>query len=198
MSDSRIDSPFGKFSPGVSGHTSIEPVVIVAITFAVRTMNKAVCFRVDIWIMYACSELYKQNGVPISHYGISVIPLFDFNLGIMPENIESDIPAIQEALADHPMSVMYGTYMLFIGAGFAIISVLSKLVSSIFVLIEKENTPFTGKVKKRVAITMIVTTAILFLTTGTPFGVLFALLTWVVYAILDYGITLQTQSDETL
>jgi len=124
--------------------------------------------------------------------------VFDFNLGIMPQNIESDIPAVQEALADHPMSVMYGTYMLFIGIGFAIISVLSKLVSSIFGLIEKENTPFTDKVKKRVTITMIITTAILFLTTGTPFGLLFALLTWVVYAVLDYGKTLQVQSDETL
>ena len=123
---------------------------------------------------------------------------FDFNLGIVPENIESDIPAIREALADHPMSVVYGTYMIFIGVIFAIVAVLSKLVSSIFGLIEKENTPFTDKVKKRVTIAMIITTAILFLTTGTPLGVLFALLTWVVYTVLDYGKTLQVQSDETL
>ena len=124
--------------------------------------------------------------------------LFDINLGIVPENIESDIPAVKEALADHPRSVMWGSYMLIIGLSFAIVAVLSKIVSSIFALIEKENTPFNDKVKKRVTIAMVITTVILFLTTGTPFGILFILLTWVVRSVLEYGKTLQIESDETL
>ena len=124
--------------------------------------------------------------------------LFDINLGIVPENIESDIPAVREALADHPRSVMWGSYMLILGLAFAVVAVLSKLVSSIFSLIEKENTPFNDKVKKRVTIAMIITTVILFLTTGTPFGMLFILLTWVVRSVLEYGKTLQIESDETL
>lgn len=124
--------------------------------------------------------------------------LFDINIGIVPENIESDIPAVQEALKDHPRSVMWGSYMLIMGLAFAVVAVLSKLVSSIFSLIEKENTPFNDKVKKRVTIAMIITTVILFMTTGTPFGVLFILLTWVVRSVLEYGKTLQIESDETL
>jgi hypothetical protein len=124
--------------------------------------------------------------------------LFDINLGIVPENIESDIPAVQEALKDHPRSVMWGSYMLIMGLAFAVVAVLSKLVSSIFSLIEKENTPFNEKVKKRVTIAMVITTVILFLTTGTPFGLLFILLTWVVRSVLEYGKTLQIESDETL
>ena len=124
--------------------------------------------------------------------------LFDINLGIVPENIESDIPAVQEALKDHPRSVMWGSYMLIMGLAFAVVAVLSKLVSSIFSLIEKENTPFNDKVKKRVTIAMVITTVILFLTTGTPFGLLFILLTWVVRSVLEYGKTLQIESDETL
>ena len=124
--------------------------------------------------------------------------LFDINIGIVPENIESDIPAVQEALKDHPRSVMWGSYMLIMGLAFAVVAILSKLVSSIFSLIEKENTPFNDKVKKRVTIAMIITTVILFMTTGTPFGVLFILLTWVVRSVLEYGKTLQIESDETL
>ena len=54
------------------------------------------------------------------------------------------------------------------------------------------------KTKKRVTLVLIITSVVLFLTSGTAPGVLCILLTWAVNAILDYGVTLQVQSDETL
>lgn len=143
-------------------------------------------------------QLSEERGYIDNADRIGAARLFNINLGIVPENIESDIPAVQEALADHPRSVMWGSYLLILGLAFAVVAVLSKLVSSIFSLIEKETTPFSDRVKKRVTIAMIITTVILFLTTGTPFGLLFILLTWVVRSVLEYGKTLQIESDETL
>jgi len=139
-----------------------------------------------------------ERGVIDTSDRIGNVSLFEINLGVVPANIKSDNPAIQAALDDHPMSVLYGGYMLVLGISFAIVAVLSKMVGSIFGLIEKENTPFTRKVQKRVFIVMIITSVLLFLTTGTPFGTLCVLLTWVVHNVLGYGMTLQTESDETL
>ena len=80
----------------------------------------------------------------------------------------------------------------------AIFTVLIFLIRSVFAIIEKESTPFTTVVKKRVTLVLIITSVVLFLTSGTAPGVLCILLTWAVNAILDYGVTLQVQSDETL
>ena len=45
---------------------------------------------------------------------------------------------------------------------------------------------------------MAASTVVLLLTSGIAFGALGALTTWVVCTVMDYGKTLQTQSDETL
>lgn len=140
----------------------------------------------------------QQRGVIENSDKIGAVSAFEFNLGIVPANIESDIPAVQAAIDDHPMSILYGGYVFFLGLAFAVVSILSKMVSSIFGLIEKENTPFTAKVKKRVTIVLAITSGILLLTTGSTFGILCILLTWVVHNVIDYGMTLQTESDETL
>ncbi len=118
--------------------------------------------------------------------------------GIDPEDWESDIPAVQEALNNRPYTIVYGGYCLGISACIALCAVLMKLISSTFAIIEKEDTPFTDKVIKRVTVVMIVVSGFLFMTAGAAFGVLGALVTWVVYNVLDYGKTLQIQSDETL
>jgi hypothetical protein len=120
------------------------------------------------------------------------------NLGSIPTELHSDIPAVQAAINDHPLSVMYGSYVLFFGLIFILTTAMFFMISSIFTIIEKEATPFTAKVKKRITTVLIVTCVILALTTGSAFAVLCAIITWVINAILDYGITLQTQSDETL
>ncbi|MCR5502360.1 MAG: hypothetical protein K6F53_05085 [Lachnospiraceae bacterium] len=123
--------------------------------------------------------------------------LLGFNLGD-PTQIESDVPAIREALKDHPYSVEVSMLCFLSAFMTAIMAVLMKMAGSVFALIRKEESPFTDKVIKRVLIVMIVLSGIVFLTAGTGSGALCGVLTWVVYTILDYGKTLQIQSDETL
>ena len=131
-------------------------------------------------------------GNKIGSYQIMGISLGD------PSNIRSDVPAIQEALKDHPYSVEVSMYCFLIAGMTAIIAVMMKVTGSVFALIRKEDNPFTDNVIKRVLIVMIVLSGILFLTSGVSLGVLCGILTWVVYTILDYGKTLQIQADETL
>ncbi len=138
-----------------------------------------------------------ERGVISEDDEFGSVKLFNFNVKKI-EKIHSDIPAVQEALNDHPYSITYGIYCLVISIACAGTAVLLKLVSGAFELIIKENTPFTDKVIKRVLIVMIVISAILLLTTSTGFGILGGITTWVVYTIMDYGKTLQIQSDETL
>ncbi len=115
-----------------------------------------------------------------------------------PGKLESDIPAIQKAIDDHPYSMLVSVYLFTAAFSTAVIAVILKLVSSVFGLIMKENTPFTDKVTRRVLIAMIVTSAGLFFTAGAAIGALGGIITWAVYTIMDYGKTLQIQSDETL
>ena len=129
--------------------------------------------------------------------GIARATLFGLDLGD-PSKLESDIPVIQAAIEDHPYSVLTAAYLL--GAAFitSVIAVMMKLIGSIFTLIRQEETPFNDKVIKRVVIVLAVTSGILLFTSGGGSGVLGGIITWVVYTILDYGKTLQQQSDETL
>lgn len=115
-----------------------------------------------------------------------------------PGKLESDIPAIQKLIDDRPYSMLVSVYLFTAAFITAVIAVILKLVSSVFGLIMKENTPFTDKVIRRVLIAMIVTSAGLFFTAGAEIGALGGIITWVVYTIMDYGKTLQIQSDETL
>ena len=112
--------------------------------------------------------------------------------------IHSDVPALQEAIDDHPYAISYGMTLLATAGFMAVAAVLVKLVSSVFGLIMKEDSPFTDKVIKRIVVVLLAISAVMFLTSGMAFGVLGAIITWVVYTILDYGKTLQIQSDETL
>ena len=133
---------------------------------------------------------------PDANYILSV-RVFGFSISDK-ESFHSDIPAIQEMLNDRPYSLIFGIYVIAMGFMVAIVAVLMKLVESVFALIETEDTPFTDKVRRRVTIVLIVTSVFLLMTMNAAFGILGALVTWVVNAILDYGKTLQIQSDETL
>jgi hypothetical protein len=112
--------------------------------------------------------------------------------------LHSDVPAIQNAIDDHPYAITYGSYCMIGAVACVVIAVLMKMISSVFALIIKEDTPFTDKVIKRVVVIMIAISACMLLTTGAAFAALGAITTWVVYSIMDYGKTLQIQSDETL
>jgi hypothetical protein len=122
-----------------------------------------------------------------------------FNIDLADaDDLESDIPALQEAIDDHPNCIMYGIYTLAMGIFTATVAVLLKLINSVFTMIEKEDTPFTDKIRKRVTLVLIVSSGLLFFTTNAGLGLLGLLMTWAVNTILDYGKTLQIQSDETL
>ena len=123
--------------------------------------------------------------------------LFGISIG-SPDNIESDVPAIKKIIEEQPYSFMFGLYMLIIGFVVAVTAVMLKLVESVFALIEKEETPFSDKVRRRVTIVLAVASGMLLMTTSAGIGVLGIMTTWAVYTILDYGKTLQIQSDETL
>lgn len=138
-----------------------------------------------------------ENGTIEQSDKIGNADLFNLDLPT-PVNLESDIPALQAAIDDHPISIYYGSICLFAAFATALVAVFMKLLSSVFDLIIKEDSPFTDKVRKKVLIVMIFTSIVLCLSAGVGFGCLSGIITWVVTTILDYGKTLQVQSDETL
>lgn len=142
-------------------------------------------------------RLVDDGKITPSRDFIGSVQMFNID-GIDPEDWESDIPAVQEALDNHPYTIIYGTYALMAGGVLAVLAVLMSIISGTFGLIEKEDTPFTDKVIKRVTIVMGVISGLMLVSASAAFGIVGALVTWVVYNIMDYGKTLQIQSDETL
>ena len=155
--------------------------------------------------MYANSEEWEpkieqaieEGKIDTDKVSIGTAKMFHIE-GIDPDDWESDVPAIQEALTNRPYTTIYGGYCFGIAAVISGCAVLMKLISGTFAIIEKEDNPFTDKVSKRVTVVMIIVSAFLFFTAGASFGILGGLVTLVVCSILDYGKTLQIQSDETL
>lgn len=146
----------------------------------------------DVTVEQAIDAGYISEGDGMGTSAIVHISAFDV------DNLHSDIPAWQAAIDDHPYAVSYSVTCLVIAFSCVVIAVMMKLINGIFAMIIKEDTPFNDKVIKRITIVMIAVSAALFCTTGMAFGVLGGILTWVVYTIMDYGKTLQIQSDETL
>lgn len=140
----------------------------------------------------------RLAGVVSTTDEIGTASIVNINMGSIPFDIHSDIPSVQAAIDDHPLSVVYGSYILSMSFIMVAVVALMFLVRSVFAIIEKEGNPFTSTVKKRITTVLIATSVVLFLTSGTAPAILGILLTIAVNAILDYGITLQTQSDETL
>ncbi len=139
----------------------------------------------------------KDEGYVSANVNIGTARVFGIDI-TDPENFETDLPAVQEALNNHPYSTMYGMLCIVISFLCAGLAVLLKLLESVFTLIEREGSPFTEKVVKRVLIAMIIFSVIMFLGSGLGAGLICGILTWVVYTVLDYGKTLQDQYNETL
>ena len=145
----------------------------------------------------AVEQAIEDGTITTGSNNIGAVRAVNIDLGNV-SSLHSDIPAIQEAIDDHPYSIMYGSYVLAVSLITVITAVMMKLISSVFALIEKEDTPFNDNVIKRVTIVMIVISGFLLMTSGAALGILSGLVTWAVHTILDYGKTLQIQSDETL
>lgn len=123
--------------------------------------------------------------------------MFSISIGEI-RDIHSDIPALRNAIDDHPMSVACGVFMLLVSFSVLVMCVVFKVVGDTFGLIKTEPSPFTDRIRKRVLVVMIIFTVLLASALGGGFALLGAFVTWLVYTILDYGKTLQVQADETL
>ena len=123
--------------------------------------------------------------------------MFDIDLGD-PTSVHSDIKAVQDLIDAHPYSTVYGFFLAVSAVTLLIVVVLMKMVNRVFALIEESDTPFTSQIIKRVTVVLVMTSVILLMTGGVAMGGLGIIVTWAVRSIMDYGKTLQIQSDETL
>ena len=142
-----------------------------------------------------------ESGALTTEFKWGGIKLMDADtdwLGSMVGRAHSDIPALNEAMQARPYTSALLSYLLMMAVMCALIAVILGLVRSVFALIRTEDTPFCDKVIRRVTIAMAVTSGVLLSTVSGGLGAVCGILTWVVYAIMDYGKTLQLQSDETL
>ena len=112
--------------------------------------------------------------------------------------LESSIPAWQKILDETPYAFSTGMMLIGMGLGIGILAFALFQIYSVFDIIKKEDSPFSDKVLKKLLIALITVDVILALTTGIGQAAIGGLITWAVYAIMDYGRLLQTQSDETL
>ena len=117
-----------------------------------------------------------EQGVVTTGDSVGSVQLVNINIGD-PTDIHSDVPAIQEAIDDHPYAIKFGTEMFIIAVSLAIVAVLLKLVNGVFDLICKEDSPFTDKVIKRTLIVLIAISVLMFFTAGAALGVLGAIVT---------------------
>ncbi len=178
--------------------------IVSIVLFAVFAVLAVVCLAggIKIWNMgKEFDDMINSatlSGVVSSSDEFGTAGAVSINMGSVPVNMHSDIPAVQAAIDDHPIAVVWSTWILSSSLFTAIGAVIFLLLGSVFSTIAKEATPFTAKVKKRVTTSLIITSVILFLTSGTAYGAICLVVTWVVNAILNYGMTLQVQADETL
>ena len=119
---------------------------------------------------------------------------------ILDEEMTSDVPEIQEYFDEnqHSGALRMGFFLIIIAVYCASLAVVMGFIASIFSTVLKEGNPFSDKVLKKVLVSMIIITVIIGASNGLGMCLVLALVTWVVYTILDYGRTLQKLSDETL
>ncbi|MCR5654880.1 MAG: hypothetical protein K6G07_04505 [Lachnospiraceae bacterium] len=112
----------------------------------------------------------------------------------------SDVPALQEYLNKNAKSdaVGLGLYLLMMAVIAGLTAFCMWQVHTVFKVIVKEGNPFADQVPKKILTAMIILTVTLGLSSGVGFAVVLGLVTWAVYAIVDYGKYLRIQSDETL
>ncbi len=148
--------------------------------------------RFDEWIQSQDTEV--QNKI-----GSADLFNIDLKLGSPTDlHLESDIPAVQKEIAEHPYAVFYGAYILAVSLLAFYYCVVTFMFMRAFKIIENSPSPFTPEVKKGLLIPLIGVAVIVAVTISGGFAIIAALLIWVINSILDYGISLQKQYDETL
>ena len=120
------------------------------------------------------------------------------NMNMELDSMKSDIPALQEYIDNSPLAASHGITILSISLASILAIVLLAMTNATFKKMSESDTPFTPEIKKRILITMIILAVAVGLTMGLSEGALIVILAWIVTSILDYGISLQQQYDETL
>lgn len=126
------------------------------------------------------------------------------NINSMDVNIrlESHIGAFRidpQAFLEHGgLAVLIAAYCIIGAIAVAIVEVILWFMGSIFKEIQESETPFSEAVIKKLKITLIVISLLVFISSGIASGAIAGLASWCIYTIFQYGFVLQKQSDETL
>lgn len=72
------------------------------------------------------------------------------------------------------------------------------ILSKVFAFLENSDTPFSETVLKKMKLTFILLVAIMALLIGIGMAAVIGLYFWCIYCILDYGIMLQIEVDDTI
>lgn len=96
------------------------------------------------------------------------------------------------------LHTMFGLYLFFICAMCIGMTLIMYFLTSTFAIIEKEESPFSKRVIKRLTAVFIVVSVVMLLTLGWGAALIMGVTTWALYTIFDYGRILQIQADETL
>ena len=188
-------------------HKSCKAAKIVSKIFMIAAIVGAVISIIATILVFAnfdtADEIFKSDQLNYK-VGIGNVYFADFSQSemdsVLNDNLTSDVPAIQEYFDEHQNSgaLQMGFFMIIISVYCVSLAVVMGFIGSIFNTILKEGNPFSDKVLKKVLVAMIIVTVIVGMSSGLGMCLVFALITWVVYTILDYGHTLQKLSDETL
>lgn len=135
----------------------------------------------------------NEQGFSYSYSSYSVL-----NVNMDINNMKSDVPALQEYIEKCPLAASHGVMILSTSLALILPIVLLAIINVTFKKMSESDTPFKAEIKKRILITMIILAVAVGLTMGLSEGALIAILAWIVTSILDYGISLQQQYDETL
>ncbi len=112
--------------------------------------------------------------------------------------LHSSIPGVQNLINQTPYSVTMALILLsvFVCAGVVAFALFE--LYSMFHQIEKDSTPFSETVLKKLRVSLIVICVVTGIAVGVGFGLMLGVITWAILSIMEYGMYLQTQSDETL
>lgn len=144
---------------------------------------------------YDAMAIATGNEQAFSSHGSSFSVL---NMNMDLDSVKSDIPALQEYIDNSPLAATHGITILITSLASILAIVLLAITNATFKKMSESDTPFTPEIKKRILITMIILAVAVGLTMGLSEGALIVILAWIVTSILDYGISLQQQYDETL
>ena len=99
---------------------------------------------------------------------------------------------------DHRYASVIATYCFFGAFVAAMLAIIFGMLLRIFSTVEKSDSPFSEDVLKSMKKTFISLSVLAILFVGVGAGLILALFLWCIYTIMDYGMTLQLEVDDTI